>query len=186
MMIFACLVVVSLMMCNDFSRQGRLVAWRGRGLRGSVSEVWTAGHGGVNGRGRGRANLSLWALCVLLICVLCEKKNVFEIRWGVFSLTELTDLTEHFAHSFELIREWPLPQPLPRREGRDMWGYPYKTAIKGHNKTYILFIGVSRWLLPFPSGEGKGEGPLSLSCFLFSFSHRVTQKNRAYRVAQRH
>ena len=115
MMIFACLVVVSLMMCNDFSRQGRLVAWRGRGLRGSVSEVWTAGHGGVKGRGRGRANLSLWALCVLLICVLCEKKNVFEIRWGVFSLTELTDLTEPFAHSFELIREWPLPQPLPRR-----------------------------------------------------------------------
>ena len=88
MMIFACLVVVSLMMCNDFSRQGRLVAWRGRGLRGSVSEVWTAGHGGVKGRGRGRANLSLWALCVLLICVLCEKKNVFEIRWGVPSLTK--------------------------------------------------------------------------------------------------
>ena len=100
MMIFACLVVVSLIMCNDFSRQGRLVAWRGRGLRGSVSEVWTAGHGGVKGRGRGRANLSLWALCVLLICVLCEKKNVFEIRWGVFSLTELTDLTEPFCAKF--------------------------------------------------------------------------------------
>ena len=59
-------------------------------------------------------------LCILFFCVICEKKNVFEIRWGVFSLTELTDLTEHFAHSFELIREWPLPQPLPRREGRDM------------------------------------------------------------------
>ena len=162
MMIFACLVVVSLMMCNDFSRQGRLVAWRGRGLRGSVSEVWAAGHGGMKGRGRGRANLSLWALCVLLICVLCEKKNVFEIRWGVFSLTELTDLTEHFAHNFNLIREWPLPQPLPRREGRDMWGYPYKTAIKGHNEVYILLIGVSRWLLPFPSGEGTGEGPVFL------------------------
>ena len=42
-----------------------------------------------------------------------------------------------------------------------MWGYPYKTAIKGHNEAYILFIGVSRWLLPFPSGEGKGEGPLT-------------------------
>ena len=107
MMIFACLVVVSLMMCNDFSRQGRLVAWRGRGLRGSVSEVWTAGHGGVKGRGRGRANLSLWALCVLLICVLCEKKNVFEIRWGVFSLTELTDLTEHICAQFRTHRTPP-------------------------------------------------------------------------------
>jgi len=50
-----------------------------------------------------------------------------------------------------------------------MWGYPYKTAIKGHNEAYILFIGVSRWLLPFPSGEGKGEGPLSFCplCVLF-------------------
>ena len=130
---------------------------------------------------------SLYEPCVFCSSVFSvRKKNVFEIRWGVFSLTELTDLTEPFAHCFEPIREWPLPQPLPRREGRDMWGYPYKTAIKGHNKTYILFIGVSRWLRPFPSGEGKGEGPLSLSCFLFSFSHRVTQKNRAYRVAQRH
>ena len=30
---------------------------------------------------------------------------------------------------------------------------------KGYNEAYILFIGVSRWLRPFPSGEGKGEGP---------------------------
>ena len=37
-------------------------------------------------------------LCVLFICVLCEKKNIFETRWGVLSLTELTDLTELFAH----------------------------------------------------------------------------------------
>ena len=27
-------------------------------------------------------------------------------------------------------------------------------------KADILLIGVSRWSLPFPSGEGKGEGPL--------------------------
>ena len=31
----------------------------------------------------------------------CERKNNCETRWGVFSLTELTDLTEPFAHSFE-------------------------------------------------------------------------------------
>ena len=57
----------------------------------------------------------------------------------------------------------------PRREGRDMWGYPYKTAIKGHNEAYFLFIGVSRWLLPFPSGEGTGEGSLFFwpLCVLF-------------------
>ena len=111
------------------------------------------------------------------------------------------------------MRRWPLPQPLPRREGRNMWGYPYWAANtvlgyffshrthrfnrtcgalfrthrtppayrvhrglsaiiitnKGHNEAYILFIGVSRWLLPFPSGEGPGEGPLSFwpLCVLF-------------------
>ena len=41
-------------------------------------------------------------LCVLFFCVLCEKKNIFETRWGGFSLTELTDLTEHFNQRFEL------------------------------------------------------------------------------------
>ena len=29
-------------------------------------------------------------LCVLFFCVICEKKNIFETRRGVFSLTELT------------------------------------------------------------------------------------------------
>ena len=40
---------------------------------------------------------------------------------------------------------------------------------KGQQAAYILFIGVSRWLLPFPSGEGPGEGPLSFwpLCVLF-------------------
>ena len=40
-------------------------------------------------------------LCVLFICVLCEKKNIGELSWGGFSLTELTDLTEHFNQRFE-------------------------------------------------------------------------------------
>ena len=31
---------------------------------------------------------------------------------------------------------------------------------KVQHEAYILLIGVSRWSLPFPSGEGKGEGPL--------------------------
>ena len=48
-------------------------------------------------------------LCVLLFCVLCEKENIGELsgevflsRWGGFSLTELTDSTEHFNQRFEL------------------------------------------------------------------------------------
>ena len=31
---------------------------------------------------------------------------------------------------------------------------------KGQHKADILLIGVSRWSLPFPPGEGSGEGPL--------------------------
>ena len=30
------------------------------------------------------------------------RKGTLETRWGVFSLTELTDLTELFAHCLEL------------------------------------------------------------------------------------
>ena len=59
-------------------------------------------------------------LCILFICVLCEKKNIGELSWGGFSLTELTDITEHFSAQFEPMRRWPLPQPLPRREGSEM------------------------------------------------------------------
>ena len=32
---------------------------------------------------------------------------------------------------------------------------------KGQHEAYIHSIGVSRWSLPFPPGEGLGEGPLS-------------------------
>ena len=59
-------------------------------------------------------------LCVLFFCVLCEKKNIFEIRWGGFSLTEFTESTDPFCALFEPMRRWPLPQPLPRREGSEM------------------------------------------------------------------
>ena len=41
-------------------------------------------------------------LCVLFICVICEKKYNCETRWGGFSLTELTELTEPFCARFKL------------------------------------------------------------------------------------
>ena len=70
------------------------------------------------------------------------------------SLTELTDLTEPFCARFELIREWPLPQPLPRREGRDMWGSPYWAACVWRGESFLL-------------------------CWIFS-SHRTHRFNRTY------
>ena len=40
-------------------------------------------------------------LCVLFFCVICEKKNIFETRRGVLSLTEHTEFTEVFGAHFE-------------------------------------------------------------------------------------
>ena len=109
-------------------------------------------------------------LCVFCSSVYSVRKRTFAKLAGEIFLSQSAQSSlSIFAHCFEPMRRWPLPQPLPRREGSEMWGYPYKTAIKGRNEAYILFIGVSRWLLPFPSGEGKGEGPLSFCplCVLF-------------------
>ena len=54
--------------------------------------------GGVGGRGHYLSDLCVFCSSVSF----CEKKNIFETRWGVFSLTELTDLTELFHPRFEL------------------------------------------------------------------------------------
>ena len=89
MMNFACLVVVSLITCNDFSRQGRLVAWRGRGRGQLVVSMWgypywpaerrrkrcqtDGGRAtrqcfvGLNSR-RQKDQRFLWALCTLFLC----------------------------------------------------------------------------------------------------------------------
>ena len=44
----------------------------------------------------------------------------FLTRWGVLSLTERTEFTEVFCALFEPMRRWPLPRPLPHREGSSM------------------------------------------------------------------
>ena len=38
--------------------------------------------------------------------------------------------------------DWPLPQPLPRREGSEMWGYPYWPACMGCYEVFLLCMGV--------------------------------------------
>ena len=55
----------------------------------------------------GWLNVSV-GLCVFCSSVFfCEKKNIFETRCGVFSLTELTDLTEPFCALFRTHRTPP-------------------------------------------------------------------------------
>ena len=66
-------------------------------------------------------------LCILFFCVICEKKNIGELSWRGFSLTELTDLTELFCAQFEPMRRWPLPQPAPfppQKKGTSTIAYP--------------------------------------------------------------
>ena len=73
----------------------------------------------------------------------CEKKNapsmwerMLESCWVVFSLTELTDLTEPFCAQFRAHRRPPAyryhrgltPSPSPNGEGSSMWGYPFWPA----------------------------------------------------------
>ena len=58
----------------------------------------------LRGRGRGRGRY-LSDPCVFYSSVLiCEKKNILETRCGVFSLTELTDLTDPFGALFRTHR----------------------------------------------------------------------------------
>ena len=125
--------------------------------------------------GRSMWGYPYWAACM-------GRGEVFLSRWIGLSLTERTEFTEFFGAQFEPTRRWPLPQPLPRREGRSMWGYPYKTAIKGHNEAYILFIGVSRWLRPSLLGRGRGRGRYLSDTCVFCSSVFSVRKNMSFSI----
>ena len=121
--------------------------------------------------------MSLWAfVCSVHLCFSVRKRTHprYEIRpmrlaaefvlsqRTFFSLTELTDLTEPFCALFRSHRT-----PPAYRIHRTL--LPMKIPIRRQKAAYIQPIGVSRWSLPFPSGEGSGEGPLSFwpLCVLF-------------------
>ena len=78
-------------------------------------------------------------LCILFFCVLCEKKNIFETRWGGFSLTELTDLTELSHQCFEATEglrhtdntEALPPAPLRMERGVVCEVTPFGLLMKG-------------------------------------------------------
>ena len=82
----------------------------------------------------------------------CEKKNIGEScvefyfsRRTFLSLTELTDLTEPICALFRSHR-----RPLAYKIHRTL--LLMKIPIRRQKAAYIQSIGVSRWLLPFPSG----------------------------------
>ena len=111
-------------------------------------------------------------LCVLFICVICEKKNIFETRWGVFSLTELTDLTELFNQRFELTErlrhteftEASPPAPLRMERGVVCEVTPIGLLIEGDRLLNIWRTcrGISV-ITPLSIRRGAG-GEASVGC----------------------
>ena len=113
--------------------------------------------------------------CVFCSSVLfCEKKNTPTVRErmlescrGVFSLTE--DISFSHVGYFFLSQS---PQSLQSifahvLSPQKAFGIQRTQSVsaivdtnKGQHEAFVLLIGVSRWLRPFPSGEGKGEGPV--------------------------
>ena len=108
----------------------------------------------------GWLNVSVKA-CVLFFCVFLWEIEYWRVVWGVLSLTKDISFS-HRTHRFNrtFLRTVSNPQ---KASGIQI--SQNVTAIVDINKVqheaYILLIGVSRWSLPFPSGEGTGEGPLS-------------------------
>ena len=98
-------------------------------------------------------------------------------------------------------RWWPLPRPLPRREGEWSPRYPYKKEIgfvlslisiyDSFNVLWYLYAGGVLWVR---NGAQKGsvksvcsvrEKPPHSESQAF-FSHRFTQRNRTHSIPQRH
>ena len=106
--------------------------------------------------------MSLWnAVYSVLLCYLWEKEY-----WRIVVERFFSHRTHRSNRAF--LRTVSNPQNASGRQRTQN-----VTAIVDINKVqheaYILLIGVSRWSLPFPSGEGTGEGPLSSMslCVLF-------------------
>ena len=83
-------------------------------------------------------------LCVLFVCVICEKKNIGELSWGVPSFTKDISFS-HRTHRFNraFLRTVSNPQ-----NASGIQISQNVTAIVDINKVqheaYILLIGVSR------------------------------------------
>ena len=132
---FTCPEVVSLVICNDFSRQRRLVAGRGRGTtRQCLVGLNSRTRRGERLGSREGKPLSMNPVSSALLCSSvrnrthspCEKERLrlageFLLSRRIFlSLTELTDLTEHFCAQFRAHEE-VAPPPTPPPQGYSLY-----------------------------------------------------------------
>ena len=66
-----------------------------------------------------------------------QKSNMIKKQDSSFSYRDHGGLTPETT-GLTLYTSWPLPRPLPRREGSEMWGYPYWAACVGRGKSFLL------------------------------------------------
>ena len=103
--------------------------------------------------------MSFWTLCVLFFCVfLWEKERTLHVRKNAWEL--LGSFISHRAHRVHGAFRRTVSSP---QRASGIQRTQSITAKEGCWEIVVrcwwLAIGVSRWSLPFPSGEGKGEGP---------------------------
>ena len=122
-------------------------------------------------------------LCVLFFCVnLWEKEGTLDMRLGLWDL-----LWSFFSHRTHRSNRAFLRTVSISQNTFGIQNSQSVTANEDTNKeakaAYIQPIGVSRWSLPFPSGEGTGEGPLSSMspCVLF-FCVNLWERERTHSV----
>ena len=109
MMMFTCLEVVRLVICNDFSRQRRLFAGRGRGTtRQCLVGLNSRTRRGKRLGSREGKPLSMSPVSSVLLCYSVRNRTFLRIAGEVFlsqrtffSLTERTEFTELFGARFE-------------------------------------------------------------------------------------
>ena len=107
-------------------------------------------------------------LCVLFFCVICEKKNIGELSWGVPSFTKDISFS-HRTHRFNrtFLRTVSIPQNASGIQNSQSVSAIIITN-KGHNEAYILFYRGISVITPLPFGEGMGGGAIIFLAFVCS------------------
>ena len=105
--------------------------------------------------------MSLWAfVCSVHLCSLWEKEH-----WRLVVGSSLSHKGHFFlSQSAQSSRRFLAHTSSPQKAFGIQRTQSVSAIVdtdKGQQAAYILPIGVSRCLRPFPSGEGTGEGPSS-------------------------
>ena len=113
--------------------------------------------------------MSLWTfVCSVLLCTLWEKEHWRIVVGSSFSHKGHFFLSQSSQSSRSFLAHISSSQNASGIQSSQSV-IANEDTIRRQKAAYVQPIGVSRWSLPFPSGEGPGEGPLSFwpLCVLF-------------------